>query len=83
MKTGDSEQISYIWQFSHLKHYFGHDQATISVHGKAPEGSVNARSGDTGNTSPNPSTKRPPIGEVSPEPHSRLVSEHSVVRGAS
>ena len=32
MKTGDSETISHLWQFAHLKHNFGHDRAARIIY---------------------------------------------------
>jgi len=63
MKTGDSETISHLWQFAHLKHNFGHDRATRIIYPGNVQSIASRQNGLTANDL-DLTTKRPPVGEV-------------------
>ena len=73
MKTGDSETVSHLWQFAHLKHYFGHDRAAKSFYLGNVQSIADRRNGLT-TSDRDPSTKHPSVGEVGSETLTRLSS---------
>lgn len=73
MKTAGSQTVSHIWQFAHLKHYFGQDLASKTICQGNPKATLDRQNSHTAGDH-HALTKNPSADKVGSEPVGRVAS---------